>query len=55
VKSTGDELERESSPQLVKRRGRRGEREENSVFYARPVRVRRHPNRPPPKATTGEC
>ncbi|XP_039528729.1 doublecortin domain-containing protein 2B isoform X4 [Pimephales promelas] len=54
VKSTGDELERESSPQLVKRRGRRGEREENSVFYARPVRVRRHSNRPPPKDTTDE-
>ncbi|XDV50527.1 hypothetical protein PO909_019574, partial [Leuciscus waleckii] len=56
VKSTGDEVERESSPQLVKRRGRRGEREENSVFYARPVRVRRHPHthRPPPKATTDE-
>ncbi|KAK7140422.1 hypothetical protein R3I94_012894 [Phoxinus phoxinus] len=56
VKSTGDEVERESSPQLVKRRGRRGEREENSVFYARPVRVRRHPHtrRPPTKATTDE-
>ncbi|XP_077092742.1 doublecortin domain-containing protein 2B isoform X3 [Siphateles boraxobius] len=56
VKSTGDEVERESSPQLVKRRGRRGEREENSVFYARPVRVRRHPHthRLPPKATTDE-
>ncbi|XP_051773473.1 doublecortin domain-containing protein 2B isoform X3 [Ctenopharyngodon idella] len=54
VKSTGDEVERESSPRLVKRRGRRGEREENSVFYARPVRVRRHPptHRPPPKAAT---
>ncbi|XP_067242659.1 doublecortin domain-containing protein 2B isoform X3 [Chanodichthys erythropterus] len=54
VKSTGDEVERESSPGLVKRRGRRGEREENSVFYARPVRVRRHPptHRPPPKAAT---
>lgn len=49
-------MERESSPQLVKRRGRRGEREENSVFYARPVRVRRHPHthRPTPKATTDE-
>ncbi|XP_016388701.1 doublecortin domain-containing protein 2B-like [Sinocyclocheilus rhinocerous] len=56
VKSTGDEVERESSPQPVKRRGRRGEREENSVFYARPVRVRRHPptNRPPPRAATDE-
>lgn len=56
VKSTGDEVERESAPQLVKRRGRRGEREENSVFYARPVRVRRHPptHRPPPKTTTDE-
>ncbi|XP_058651049.1 doublecortin domain-containing protein 2B isoform X2 [Onychostoma macrolepis] len=56
VKSTGDEVERESSPQPVKRRGRRGEREENSVFYARPVRVRRHPptNRPPPRATIDE-
>ncbi|XP_067277257.1 doublecortin domain-containing protein 2B isoform X2 [Pseudorasbora parva] len=56
VKSTGDEVERESAPQLVKRRGRRGEREENSIFYARPVRVRRHPptHRPPPKATADE-
>ncbi|XP_052469803.1 doublecortin domain-containing protein 2B [Carassius gibelio] len=56
VKSTGDEVERESSPQPVKRRGRRGEREENSVFFARPVRVRRHPptNRPPPRATIDE-
>ncbi|XP_042593199.1 doublecortin domain-containing protein 2-like isoform X3 [Cyprinus carpio] len=56
VKSTGDEVERESSPQPVKRRGRRGEREENSVFYARPVRVRRHPptNRPPPRAAIDE-
>uniref|UniRef100_A0A672K533 Doublecortin domain containing 2B n=1 Tax=Sinocyclocheilus grahami TaxID=75366 RepID=A0A672K533_SINGR len=56
VKSTGDEMERESFPQQVKRRGRRGEREENSVFYARPVRVRRHPptNRPPPRAATDE-
>uniref|UniRef100_A0A671QSK6 Doublecortin domain-containing protein 2B-like n=1 Tax=Sinocyclocheilus anshuiensis TaxID=1608454 RepID=A0A671QSK6_9TELE len=53
VKSTGDEVERESSPQPVKRRG---EREENSVFYARPVRVRRHPptNRPPPRAAIDE-
>uniref|UniRef100_A0A8C1IYM6 Doublecortin domain containing 2B n=1 Tax=Cyprinus carpio TaxID=7962 RepID=A0A8C1IYM6_CYPCA len=56
VKSTGDEVERESSPQPVKRRGRRGEREENSVFFARPVRVRRHPptNRPPPRAAIDE-
>ncbi|KAI2657947.1 Doublecortin domain-containing protein 2 [Labeo rohita] len=56
VKSTGDEVERESSPQMVKRRGRRGEREENSVFYARPVRVRRNPPtiRPPPKAEIDE-
>ncbi|XP_073689921.1 doublecortin domain-containing protein 2B [Garra rufa] len=56
VKSTGDEVERESSPQMVKRRGRRGEREENSVFYARPVRVRRNPptNRPPPRAAIDE-
>ncbi|XP_059373241.1 doublecortin domain-containing protein 2-like isoform X1 [Carassius carassius] len=56
VKSTGDEVERESSPQPVKRRGRRGEREENSVFYARPVRVRRHPptNRPPPRTAIDE-
>ncbi|XP_059421971.1 doublecortin domain-containing protein 2B-like isoform X1 [Carassius carassius] len=56
VKSTGDELERESSPQPVKRRGRRGEREEHSVFYARPVRVRRHPptNRPRPRAAIDE-
>ncbi|XP_056326248.1 doublecortin domain-containing protein 2B isoform X2 [Danio aesculapii] len=55
VKSTGDDVERESSPQPVKRRGRRGEREgENSVFYARPVRVRRQQltHRPTPKATT---
>ncbi|XP_052006958.1 doublecortin domain-containing protein 2B [Xyrauchen texanus] len=41
VKSTGDE--NESSPQPVKRRVRKGEREENSVFFAKPVRVRRHP------------
>uniref|UniRef100_A0A8C1SJ31 Doublecortin domain containing 2B n=1 Tax=Cyprinus carpio TaxID=7962 RepID=A0A8C1SJ31_CYPCA len=56
VKSTGDEVERESSPQPVKRRGRRGEREENSVFFARPVRVRRHPptNRHPPRAAIDE-
>ncbi|KAL1262772.1 hypothetical protein QQF64_005511 [Cirrhinus molitorella] len=56
VKSTGDEVERESSPQMVKRRGRRGEREENSVFYARPVRVRRNPptNRPAPRTAIDE-
>ncbi|TRY86824.1 hypothetical protein DNTS_020542 [Danionella cerebrum] len=41
VKSTGDEAEQENSPQMLKRRGRRGEREENSLFYARPVRARR--------------
>ncbi|XP_043110622.1 doublecortin domain-containing protein 2B isoform X2 [Puntigrus tetrazona] len=56
VKSTGDEVERASSPQPVKRRGRRGEREENSVFYARPVRVRRHPptNRAHPRGEIDE-
>uniref|UniRef100_A0A8C1TIV5 Doublecortin domain containing 2B n=1 Tax=Cyprinus carpio TaxID=7962 RepID=A0A8C1TIV5_CYPCA len=56
VKSTGDEVEQESSPQPVKRRGSRGKREETSVFYARPVRVRRHPptNRPPPRAAIDE-
>ncbi|NP_001032778.2 doublecortin domain-containing protein 2B isoform X2 [Danio rerio] len=55
VKSTGDDAERESSPQPVKRRGRRAEREgENSVFYARPVRVRRQQpvHRPTPKVIT---
>lgn len=56
VKSTGDEAEKKSSPHPVKRRGRKGDKDENSVFYARPVRVRRHPptSRPPPRAPTGE-
>ncbi|XP_055025930.2 doublecortin domain-containing protein 2B [Misgurnus anguillicaudatus] len=55
VKSTGDEAE-ESSHQPVKRRGKRGDKDQNSVFYARPVRVRRHPPkyRPSPRATTDE-
>ncbi|XP_065152525.1 doublecortin domain-containing protein 2B isoform X3 [Paramisgurnus dabryanus] len=55
VKSTGDDVE-ESSHQPVKRRGKRGDKDQNSVFYARPVRVRRHPPkyRPPARATTDE-
>ncbi|XP_051504446.1 doublecortin domain-containing protein 2B isoform X2 [Myxocyprinus asiaticus] len=54
VKSTGDEVENESSPQPVKRRVRKGERE-NSVFFAKPVRVRRHPStHRPPLPTTEE-
>ncbi|XP_056616591.1 doublecortin domain-containing protein 2B isoform X2 [Triplophysa dalaica] len=56
VRSTGDEAERKSPPHPVKRKGRKGDKDENSVFYARPVRVRRHPptSRNPPRAPTDE-
>ncbi|XP_063079992.1 doublecortin domain-containing protein 2B [Engraulis encrasicolus] len=53
VKSTGDEAE-ERSPGMVQ--GLRSVREEKSVFYAKPVRVRKNPStqrfkaRPPPAA-----
>ncbi|XP_057197934.1 doublecortin domain-containing protein 2B isoform X2 [Triplophysa rosa] len=55
VRSTGDEAERKSSPHPVKRKGRKGDKDENSVFYARPVRVRRHPptSRHPPRPPGG--
>ncbi|XP_053088603.1 doublecortin domain-containing protein 2B [Pangasianodon hypophthalmus] len=51
VKSTGDEAEPEGanlSQPLQRRREGRGEREESSIFYAKPVRVRKH--RPPHRA-----
>ncbi|KAA0718120.1 Doublecortin domain-containing protein 2 [Triplophysa tibetana] len=56
VRSTGDETERKTPPHPVKRKGRKGDKDENSVFYARPVRVRRHPptSRHPPRAPTDE-
>ncbi|MCJ8731040.1 hypothetical protein PDJAM_G00191310 [Pangasius djambal] len=51
VKSTGDEAEPEGanlSQPLQRRREGRGEGEESSIFYAKPVRVRKH--RPPHRA-----
>lgn len=45
VKSTGDEAEQEGanlSQPLQRRREGGGERVESSMFYAKPVRVRKH-------------
>lgn len=45
VKSTGDEAETEGanlSQPLQRRREGRGDGEESSIFYAKPVRVRKH-------------
>ncbi|KAI4905016.1 hypothetical protein NFI96_003641 [Prochilodus magdalenae] len=42
VKSTGDEAAAASPSQPLRRRAGDGEREDSSVFYAKPVRVRKH-------------
>ncbi|KAL7889243.1 hypothetical protein AOLI_G00015010 [Acnodon oligacanthus] len=56
VKSTGDEVAGGSPSQPLRKRAGDGEREDNSVFYAKPVRVRKHrpAHRPTARATAGQ-